>query len=69
MADWLWPWAGRARRREQAEEALGAMRQESANALAELRRTRRSLEAAIEELMTTQAERGDEDHDHGPGSD
>lgn len=45
------------------QEAVGQIRQESAVAIAEVRQRRRSLEAAVRELMTTQAERGEED-DH-----
>lgn len=57
---WRWPWARRAERRTEQEAAAGQIRQEAAVAFAELRFHRRSLDAAITQMMQTQAERAEE---------
>lgn len=69
MDSW-WEWLfGRRHQPTRAERArvnaavVAEIRQESAIVQAEARQRRRSIEAAVRELMATQAERGEEgDH-------
>lgn len=60
MADWHWPWTRRPDPRAVTAEIVGRVRQEAAADIATVRQGRRSLEAAIRQLMATQAERGED---------